>query len=192
MAALSAAQAAALVAMVANLTVGKDGYADVQDRVKTVAEEAQELKDTLLDAMDRDTEAFGLVMAAFTLSKTTAEQRESRDRAVAEATREATRVPLSVLERAVRVTELAVEVGEIGNVNSVSDAAVAVLCASAGAEGAYYNVLANLAALAEIDASDDPGFAAHARQRAAELMAACEETAVAAKRAVRRRLEAAL
>ncbi len=191
-AALSAAQAGALVAMVANLTVGKGGYEGVQDRVKAIAEVAQELKDALLDAMDQDTAAFDRVMAALTLLKATAEQRTARDLAVAEATREATRVPLAVLERAVRLLDLATEIGEIGNVNSLSDAGVAVLCAGAGAEGAYYNVLINLAALEELDPSGDPDFVSRAHRQAVELMRTCEAKAVAARRAIRGRLEAAL
>jgi glutamate formiminotransferase / formiminotetrahydrofolate cyclodeaminase len=188
-AASCAAQAAALVAMVANLTVGKKGYEGVQDRVLAIAEEAQGLKDVLLAAMDRDTAAFDRVMAAFGLPKGTDEQREARDRAVAEATRGATTVPLSVLEHAARVLDLAAEVGAIGNANSVSDAGMAVLCAGAGAEGAYYNVLINLAALAGPDASGDPGFVAASRRRATELMGACDEKALAARRAIRGRLE---
>ncbi len=191
-AALAAAQAAALVAMVGNLTVGKKGYEGVQDRAMDIAEEAQELKDVLLDAMDRDTAAFDRVMSAFGLPRATAEQRTARELAVAEATREATRVPLSVLEYAARAIELAAEIGEIGNTNSLSDAGVAVLCGAAGAEGAYYNVLINLAALADLDASAEPGFAAQARERSTDLMAACEERAAAAKSAIRGRLEAAL
>jgi glutamate formiminotransferase / formiminotetrahydrofolate cyclodeaminase len=191
-AALCAAQAAALVAMVANLTVGKKGYEGVQGRVMAIAEEAQELKDALLDAMDRDTVAFDRVMVAFGLPRATDEQRAARGLAVAEATREATRVPLAVLERAARVVELATEIGEIGQAASLSDAGVAVLCGAAGAEGAYDNVLINLATLADLDASADPGFAAQTRQRAAEAVAACEETALVARRAIRGRLEAAL
>ncbi|MFO7546681.1 MAG: glutamate formimidoyltransferase [Trueperaceae bacterium] len=199
-AALSAAHAAALVAMVANLTIGKKGYEGTQDRLLAIAEEAQELKDVLLDAMDQDTAAFDRVMAAFGLPKGTDEQRRARDLAIAETTREATRVPLSVLEHAVRVIDLAAEVGEIGNENSLSDAGVAVLCASAGAEGAYYNVLINLAALGELevggeassDAGDDAGFVARARRQATDLMGACEEKALAAQRGIRGRLEAGL
>ena len=189
-AALCVAQAAALVAMVGNLTVGKGGYEGVQDRVMAIAEEAQGLKDVLLEAMDQDTAAFDRVMAAFGMPRTTDEQRTARDLTVAEATREATRVPLSVLEHATRVLELAVEVGEIGNVNSVSDAAVAALCASAGAEGGYYNVMTNLAALADLDPSGDPDFVSQARRQAVELMRTSEEKALAARRAIRARLEA--
>ncbi len=186
-AALCAAQAAALVAMVANLTVGKKGYEGVQERVKAIAEEAQELKDALLEAIDADTEAFDRVMAAFGLPKASDEQREVRDRAVAEATRGATRVPLAVLERAVRVLDLAAEIGEIGNANSLSDAGVAVLCAGTGAEGAYYNVLINLAAL---ESSADQDFVSTTRRQAVGWMEACEQETLAARQAIRGRLEA--
>ena len=190
-AALSGAQAAALVAMVANLTVGKKGYEAVQERVKTIAEEAQALKDALLEAMDLDTAAFDWVMAAFAEPKATDEQRRARDLAIAEATRGATRVPLSVLERADRVLELAAEVAEIGNANSLSDAGVAVLCAAAAAEGAYYNVRINLAALEGLDGSAEPDFVASARKRAIDGLEACEAKATAARRAIRGRLEVA-
>lgn len=189
--ALTGAQAAALVAMVANLTVGRKGYEAVQERVKALAEEAQELKDALLDAMDADTAAFERVMAAFALPKATEPQRRDRGLAVAEATRGATRVPLAVLERSVRVLDLATEVAEIGNANSLSDAGVAVLCAAAAAEGAFFNVLANVAALAELGAGEDVDFGPHARGRAEELMDACQAKAAAARRAIRGRLGAA-
>src|SRR5690606_6312345 len=156
-AALSAAQAAALAAMVANLTVGKKGYESAQDRLLAIAEAAQELKDVPLDAMDQDTAAFDRVMAAFGLPKGTEEQRRARGAAIAVPTRAAARWRLSVLEHAVQVLGLAAEVGEIGTENSLSDAGVAVLCASTGAEGAYYNVLINLAALAKLEAGVGAG-----------------------------------
>jgi glutamate formiminotransferase / formiminotetrahydrofolate cyclodeaminase len=191
-AALCAAQAAGLVAMVGNLTVGKKGYEGVHERASAIAEEAQALKDWLLDAIDRDTAAFHGVMEAFGLPKTTDEQRAQRDLVVAEATREATRVPLAVLERSALVIDLAAEIGAIGNEHSLSDAGVAVLCAAAGAEGAYYNVLINLAALADLDASGDPDFVPQTRRRAAEVIAECEAKALAARQAIRGRLESAL
>jgi glutamate formiminotransferase / formiminotetrahydrofolate cyclodeaminase len=189
-AALCAAQGAALVAMVANLTVGKKGYESVQDRVNDIAEEAQELKEFFLAAVDRDTASFDAVMAAFGMPKGSVEARDARDAAVAEATRGATLVPLSVLERVPRLLELAAEVGAIGNRNSVSDAGVAVACGGAGAEGAYLNVRVNLVALAQLGSSGEAEFGAEARERADQLVQACEEKATAARRAVRAALEA--
>ncbi len=191
-AALSAAQAAALVAMVANLTVGKKKYAKVQERVKEIAELGQDLKDFFLAAIDDDTNAFNAVMETFRLPKGTPEQAKARDLAVAEATREATRVPLSVLEKVPATLELADEVARIGNTNSLSDAGVAALTGLAGAEGAYYNVLINLDSLRELDQSAAPGFAEDTRKAATAALARCEELAAQTRTLVRERLEASV
>ena len=190
-AALCAAQAAGLVAMVGNLTVGKKKYARVQDRVKAVAERGQELKDFFLDAIDGDTDAFNRVMDCFGMPKRTEKQRKARDLAIAAATREATRVPLSVLQKVPEVLDLAAEMAEIGNQNSLSDAGVAVLTALSGAEGAYYNVLINLAGLVDLDQSEAPDFIASTRTEASSVMATCEEKAAAARKTVRDQLEQA-
>ncbi len=191
-AALCAAQAAGLAAMVANLTVGKKTYAAVQDRVKAIAEQGQELKDFFLDAIDDDTNSFNAVMDSFGLPKTTPEQAKARDLTIAEATREATRVPLAVLEKVPALIELAAEVGEIGNANSLSDAGVAVLAGMAGAEGAYYNVLINLDSLRELDQSADPDFFQTTRQRATTALDACEKLSSDSRRTIREKLESAL
>jgi glutamate formiminotransferase/formiminotetrahydrofolate cyclodeaminase len=190
-AALCAAQAAGLVAMVGNLTVGKKKY-KAQDRVKEIAEEAQELKDFFLDAVDGDTEAFNRVMGCFGMPKKTAEQQKARDLAIAEATRGATRVPFSVLEKLPRVIELAAEVSEVGNQNSLSDAGVAVLAALTGAEGAYYNVLINLGGLQDLDQSEAPEYLAGTRREAMAIMGRCEEKAAAARKQIRGALEASI
>lgn len=188
-AALCSAQAAALVAMVCNLTVGKKAYAKAQDRVKEIAELAQDLKDFFLDAIDADTDSFNRVMDAFGMARKTPEQAKARELAIAAATREATRIPLSVLEKTREALELAGETARIGNANSLSDAGVAVLTAAAGAEGAYYNVLINLAALKDLDQSDEPDFARDVRARANSAMAEIEDAASACRRAIRCRLE---
>ncbi len=191
-AALGCAQAAALVAMVANLTVGKKKYDAVQDRVKAVAVRGQDLKDRFLAAMDHDTEAFNAVMASFGLAKGTPDQARERDLAIAAATREATRVPLSVLQAVPELLDLAAEIAEIGNAPSLSDAGVAVLMAMAGAEGAYYNVIINLESLRGLDQSAEPSFAGETLAAARATLADCEQRAAAARAAVRGRLESAL
>jgi glutamate formiminotransferase/formiminotetrahydrofolate cyclodeaminase len=191
-AALGCAQAAALVAMVANLTVGKKKYDAVQDRVKAVAVRGQDLKDRFLAAMDHDTDAFNAVMASFGLAKGTPDQARERDLAIAAATREATRVPLSVLQAVPELLDLAAEIAEIGNAPSLSDAGVAVLMAMAGAEGAYYNVIINLESLRGLDQSAEPSFAGETLAAARATLADCEQRAAAARAAVRGRLESAL
>ena len=160
-AALCGALSAGLSAMVANLTVGKKGYEAVCGEMTSMAVEAQALKDFLLEAVDRDTKAFNKVMEAFRLPKTTPEQAEEKDRAIEVANKEATLVPLEVLEKAVDAVSLARIAAAKGNRNSLSDAGVAGLAAQTAGEGAYDNVLINLGGI------KDTGFAAQVRRRAA-------------------------
>jgi glutamate formiminotransferase / formiminotetrahydrofolate cyclodeaminase len=191
-AALNAAQAAALVAMVGNLTVGKKKYAKVQARVKDIAERGQDIKDAMLRAIDDDTDAFNAVMDTFRLPKKTEAQQKTRNLATAAATRGATSVPLSVLEAMPEVLELTAEIAEIGNANSLSDAGVAGLCAMAGAEGAYYNVLINLDSLKDLPQDAAPDFLAETRRRASEAQGRCEDLHAAVRKAVRTKLESAI
>ena len=97
-------------------------------------------------------------------------------------------MPLAVLERIPELLALADEIATIGNRNSLSDAGVAVLTAMAAAEGAYYNVMINLASLAALDQSEAPRLRDR-RPRAGRRGAdRCEEQAAAARRRVRERL----
>jgi glutamate formiminotransferase/formiminotetrahydrofolate cyclodeaminase len=174
-AALCGALSAGLAAMVANLTVGKKGYEAVRDGMIATAVRGQSLKDQLLEAVDRDTKAFNKVMDAFRLPKTTPEQAAEKDRAVEDANKEATLVPLEVLEKAVEAAGLALTAATGGNKNSVSDAGVAGLAAEAAGEGAYYNVLINLAGI------KDRKFTDQVRRRAAARRKALDKTGKAVR-----------
>ena len=143
-AALCGALSASLSSMVANLTVGKKGYERVQREMKKIATHAQLLKDELLKAIDKDTDAFNKVMDAYKLPKTSEEQIKEREVAIERALKEATLAPLEVLKKSLDLFQLAKEVCLRGNKNSVSDAGVAGLIAQAAAEGAHYNIGINL------------------------------------------------
>lgn len=142
-AALNGALSAGLSAMVGNLTFGKKGYEKVRDEMELVAEKAQPLKDFFIEAIDKDTEAFNCLMAAFSLPKKTDEEKKIRQDAVDQATKGATLIPFAVLEKSRTAAELALIVAMKGNRNSLSDAGVAGLTAAVCAEGALYNVLIN-------------------------------------------------
>ncbi len=143
-AALCGALSAALSSMVANLTVGKKGYEEVEAEMRATAVKAQALKEDLLRAVDDDTRAFNRVMDAFRLPKTTEDQKAEKEAAIERATKEATLIPFSVLEKSPALLDLARTVALKGNRNSVSDAAVAGLMSESAASGAYYNVKINL------------------------------------------------
>jgi glutamate formiminotransferase/formiminotetrahydrofolate cyclodeaminase len=178
-AALCGSLAAALCSMVCNLTVGKKEYDEVQDTVKELAERGQGLKGHLLRAIDMDTEAFNRVMDCFRMPRKTETQKTERAEAIEEATKEATRIPLDVLEKSLEALQLAEKVVLQGNKNSLSDAGVAALAAQAGVEGAYYNVLINLPGI------EDKSFRDEMRKRAGSL----KENALTLGEAIRARME---
>lgn len=162
-AALCGALSAALSSMVSNLTVGKKKYENVQDVVKEMAVAAQGLKDEFLRAVDLDTVAFNKVMDAFRMKKKTEEQKQEREAAIQTATKEATLVPQSVLEKSIEALELAKNVALQGNKNSISDTGVAGLAAQTAAEGAYYNIIINLPSI------QDQKFKKETREKAIDL-----------------------
>ena len=148
-AAFAGALGAALTSMVCNLTIGKKKYAGVQDEMKAILVQAEELRAQFTRLVDRDTEAFNKVMEAFSLPKETEPQIALRRAAINEATKEATLVPLEVMKHCIDAMALAQEVAANGNPNSVSDAGVSALLLHAACEGAALNVRINLSSLAD-------------------------------------------
>ncbi|PIR17832.1 MAG: glutamate formimidoyltransferase [Deltaproteobacteria bacterium CG11_big_fil_rev_8_21_14_0_20_49_13] len=142
--ALAGSLSASLTAMVAALTHNKKGYEKHNAEMEKIGIEAQKIKDFMIKAIDDDTEAFNKVMACFSMAKGTDAEKAVRAKAIEEATKGATLVPLSVLGKTLDAVKISKVVAEHGNQNSLSDAGVAALMARAGAHGAYYNVLINL------------------------------------------------
>lgn len=147
--ALCGALGAALAAMVAALSHSRKGFEAKQPRLEVIAVRGQQLKATLLEAVDADTRAFDGLLEAMRLPKATPAEAAARDQALADATVAATLVPLGVLEACPEVLELCLEVGTIGLQASRSDAGVGAQVARAAAAGAYQNVCINLAGLAD-------------------------------------------
>ena len=147
--AYSGAAGAALVAMVARLTLGKKKYAGVQDQMAVLVEQAEGLRQALSAAVTQDAAAFDQVMAAYKLPKDSAEEQAARQQAIERATLAAAQVPLEVAGKTVAVMELAVQAVSLGNKNAVSDAATAAALARAALTGAGYNVRINAIGLPE-------------------------------------------
>ena len=152
-AAYAAAMAAALVAMVARLTIGKKKYAAVEARMQAIAAQADALRAALAAAVERDARVFEAVLAASRLPKQTEADEAERQAALEGATREAAAVPLDVARQAALTIELAAEVAETGNANAVSDALSAAALAHAGLMAAAANVRVNAAGLRDSSAA---------------------------------------
>ena len=147
--ALCGAQGAALVAMVAGLSVGKAKYAQYQELYPKTIEAATKIKEELINQADRDTEAYNLVMQAYKLPKDTDEEREYRTTSITSATRLATQVPFDTMKYCLGGLRVTQKLVGCSNVNAASDLGVAALNLLAGVKGAWQNVLINLQGLNE-------------------------------------------
>jgi len=147
--ALAGALAAALAAMVARLTVGKPKYGDVEGKMHDVIARAGPLRAELTALIQKDGAAYDAVVAAGKLPKGTDDEKAARQTAIQAATLHAAQVPLETARLSLQALELALAVAQAGNVNSMSDAAVAGLMARAAVEGAGLNVRVNVASLAD-------------------------------------------
>ncbi len=150
-AAVCGAIGAALVSMVANLTIGKKNYEAVSDELKAVNEKAARLRAELTGAIEEDVAAFNSVMGAYGLPRTTDEEKAARTAAIQAALKDATLAPLRAVKACFEVMRLSALVAEKGNLNVISDAGVAVLAANAGLKSAALNVLINAKAIKDRD-----------------------------------------
>lgn len=146
-AAYAGAMGAALVAMVARLTLGKKKYAQVENEIESILQEVEELRARLIQAVQDDIIAFEAVMAAYKLPKDTPELMSDRQKAIESATLHAAKIPLEVAQTSHRVFQLALRVISIGNLNAISDGASGAAMAGASIASAGYNVRINVASL---------------------------------------------
>ncbi|MFZ2322731.1 MAG: glutamate formimidoyltransferase [Ignavibacteriaceae bacterium] len=144
-AALSGALGASLSSMVSNLTANKRGSDPETDKIlNEAAGKCQEIKNTLLKAIDDDTNAFNDYMAARRLPNKTAEEKKIREEAMQNGLKQAVRVPLNTARLSFQAIEISQTVAKFGNQNSITDVGVGAQSAYTGVIGGIYNVLINL------------------------------------------------
>ena len=143
-AAIMGAMGAALVSMVANLTVGKQKYQDVEEEMQDFLERSEDMRSRLTGMIQADIDVFDKVMAAYGMARETETEKTARSEAIQAALKEATDVPLACAQLCADVIELCRPVAEKGNLNVISDAGVAVLAAHAALRSAALNVYINI------------------------------------------------
>ena len=144
---MAGAAGAALVGMVARLTVGKKGFEDVAARMGEIERAADGARAKFLELADRDAASFDAVMAAFKLPRDDEEQKAVRTEAIQRAMVGAAEVPMDTARAAVAVMELAREVTETGNPQASSDGAAAAELLASACRAALRNVEINLASI---------------------------------------------
>ena len=154
-AALEGALGAALTAMVCSLTIGKKKYAEFEETVKAAQAKATDLKVRFVDVMDRDTEAFNVVSAAFGMPKATDEEKAARSAAIQEGLKGCTKTPFEMMELAVETLELTASILGKSNDSAASDLGVSALSLRAAIQGAWLNVLINIGSLKDTALAED-------------------------------------
>ena len=154
-AALEGALGAALTAMVCGLTVGKKKYAEFQELAEEAQKKATDLKARFVDVMDRDTEAFNVVSAAFGMPKATDEEKAARSAAIQKGLEGCTKTPFEMMELAVETLELTAAILGKSNDSAASDLGVSALSLRAAIQGAWLNVLINIGSLKNKELAED-------------------------------------
>ncbi len=143
-AAVAGAMGAGLGSMVANLTIGKEGYESVQDFFKEKLIKTEFLRAKLTELVDLDANAFSGVIKSFKLPKGTEEEKAARSATILAEYKKATEVPMETCMACREVIDLLIDMGTKGNKNALSDIAVGALCALTGLKSAVHNVEINL------------------------------------------------
>lgn len=164
-AALEGALGAALTAMVCGLTAGKAKYAASQELVESVREKCAALQVRFLDVMDRDTEAFNAVAAAFALPKGTEEEKAARSATIQAALRGCIDTPMEMMELAAETLERTESLLGRFNDSAASDLGVAALSLRSAIQGAWLNVRINISSIKDQDLAE------RSRERGEALLA---------------------
>jgi len=147
-AALHAAQAAALLGMVARYTTGEQ-YAQHGAAIGRIITEVDELRGLALRLADADADAFAGVSAAFGMPRSSDEEKSARSAAISRALIQAAWPPAQVISVAGMVVDLAEALAAIGNRNVIADVAAAAEAARAAVAMARVNIEINLAAISD-------------------------------------------
>lgn len=172
--ALASAVGAALLLMVAGLAKTRSGSGEDREALTAAAGALAEIRAGLTGAIDADTTAYNMVVAAYKRPKVSADEQAARQTAIQLALRAATDVPLGVMLMSASALGQAIVIAAHGHRAAASDVGVAVALLRAGSRGARLNVEINVGSIA------DAAYAATVANKMARLS---EETARAADEA---------
>lgn len=173
--ALAGAIGASLLAMVAGLPRSKAATEEDVERLAAAGARCSSIADTLASLVDRDSNAYEEVVAAYRLPKTTDAEKAARSGTIQQALRHATDVPLQVMRACSQAIEQGEVVAQFGNPNAASDVQVGMELLGAGLRGARLNVEINLGSV------KDTAYTDHLRGEIARLSLEAERGVAAAR-----------
>ncbi len=166
-AAVMGAMGAALISMVARLTIGKKGYEAREEAARALLADSEALRSRLMPMVAEDAQAFETLMAAYRLPKDDEAAKARRSVAIQAGLKAATLAPLQCARAAAEVLRLAERAAGISHPSVISDVGVAALAGAAALRSAELNVMINVPQLKE------RGFADAAKSELEALTSEC-------------------
>jgi formiminotetrahydrofolate cyclodeaminase len=142
---------AGLLSMVANFTIGKEKYKDVEPQIQQLLARAEDLRADLQKLIDEDITAYQTVSAAYKMPKESQQEKAARSEAIQEALKNAMAVPLAICRNLFDAAQLCEPLLQKGNVNLISDVGVAAELIASGFASALLNVEINLSSIKDED-----------------------------------------
>jgi len=142
--------AAAMTCMVANLTVGKEKFKDVEPQVKEILAQADAVLTALKTGLSEDIAEFSNFMAVLKLPKGTDEEKAARTEKMQEVLISATNTPLGISQNCFKILQLAQKLAPIGNKGAISDVGVAAYLAESALKSAMLSVDINLPQIKDV------------------------------------------
>ena len=149
--ALTGAIAASLSGMLAALTVNKKGYEDAWPEMEEILAKASQLKEDMLELLQKDTEAFDDAAKAFKMPRNSEEEKQKRSEAIETGLVKASEVPLAIMEKSLEIARMARTVLKKGNEMAITDGAISALFAEAAAIGGMINVRINFSWMKNVE-----------------------------------------
>lgn len=141
---ITGAQAASLISMVCNLTVGKKNFETFQDEVKKAIKEAESFRKKFLDLSNKDAENFKEIEKVFKMPKTTEEEKKIKKEAMEKACKFCCEVPREMINESLKAMELISTLYAITTKTADSDLRIANVLFRATIDSAWYNIVINL------------------------------------------------
>ncbi|CED93127.1 MULTISPECIES: cyclodeaminase/cyclohydrolase family protein [Romboutsia] len=146
--ALAANIGVGLSRMMAHLSFGKQKYESLDKSIRVEFlnrfNQLSDIRQELVDLIDKDTESFNEFMKAIKLPKNTKEQINYRNNAIQDATLFSIDIPFKTAKKSLKALNIIDYILEYGNQNTITDLGVGVLMLYTGVEGAVLNVKGNL------------------------------------------------
>lgn len=143
-AALVGALGVALNSMVANFSIGRKKFIDIEDKHRDIINRGYELKDELIELIDRDAENFLPLSKAYGIKASTDEEKAKKEEVLQSALKVACSAPVRMVECIYESILLHEELVEISSKLIISDVGVGVQCLKAALYSAQLNVVINV------------------------------------------------